>query len=76
MSRKECNQTQHMAKREVAKGKQQVYDELYERLETKEGEKDTYRVIKDRELMNEENERRRRVEEAEIVGHISKDEVR
>ena len=38
-SRKECNKMPHKAKREVAKAKQKAYDELQERLDKKEGEK-------------------------------------
>ena len=115
-SRQEYKEWRRKAKREVAKAKKKAYDELYEKLDTKEGEKDLYRlarqrdragkdvlqvrVIKDangnvltseesvlrrwmeyfEELMNEENERERRLEEVEIVnlevGWISKDEVR
>ncbi|KAK3564187.1 hypothetical protein QTP86_011027 [Hemibagrus guttatus] len=103
-------------KREVSKAKQKAYDELYTRLDTREGEKDLYRlarqrdrdgkdvqqvrVIKDRdgrvltseesvqrrwkeyfeELMNEENEREKRVEGVnsveQKVDKIRKDEVR
>ncbi|KAK3574488.1 hypothetical protein QTP86_008082 [Hemibagrus guttatus] len=102
--------------REVSKAKQKAYDELYTRLDTREGEKDLYRlarqrdrdgkdvqqvrVIKDRdgrvltseesvqrrwkeyfeELMNEENEREKRVEGVnsveQKVDKIRKDEVR
>ncbi|KAK3526042.1 hypothetical protein QTP70_012807 [Hemibagrus guttatus] len=104
------------SEREVSKAKQKAYDELYTRLDTREGEKDLYRlarqrdrdgkdvqhvrVIKDRdgrvltseksvqrrwkeyfeELMNEENEREKRVEGVNSVEQkgdkIRKDEVR
>ncbi|KAK3538399.1 hypothetical protein QTP86_001745 [Hemibagrus guttatus] len=107
---------QRRVKREVSKVKQKAYDELYTRLDTREGEKDLYRlarqrdrdgkdvqqvrVIKDRdgrvltseesvqrrwkeyfeELMNEENEREKRVEGVnsveQKVDKIRKDEVR
>ncbi|KAK3505849.1 hypothetical protein QTP70_019541, partial [Hemibagrus guttatus] len=107
---------QRRVKREVSKAKQKAYDELYARLDTREGEKDLYRlarqrdrdgkdvqqvrVIKDRdgrvltseesvqrrwkeyfeELMNEENEREKRVEGVnsveQKVDKIRKDEVR
>ncbi|MCJ8736392.1 hypothetical protein PDJAM_G00257990 [Pangasius djambal] len=103
-------------KREVSKAKQEAYDELYTRLDIREGQKDLYRlarqrdrdgkdvqqvrVIKDRdgrvltseesvqrrwneyfeELMNEENEREKRVEGVtsveQKVDKIRKDEVR
>ncbi|KAK3527327.1 hypothetical protein QTP86_020259, partial [Hemibagrus guttatus] len=97
-NRQEYKELQRRVKREVSKAKQMAYDELYTRLDTREGEKDLYRlarqrdrdgkdvqqvrVIKDRdgrvltseesvqrrwkeyfeELMNEENEREKRVE--------------
>ncbi|KAK3547692.1 hypothetical protein QTP86_026941, partial [Hemibagrus guttatus] len=115
-NRQEYKELQHRVKREVSKAKQKAYDELYTRLDTREGEKDLYRlarqrdrdgkdvqqvrVIKDRagrvltseesvqrrwkeyfeELMNEENEREKRVEGVnsveQEVDKIRKDEVR
>ncbi|KAK3511018.1 hypothetical protein QTP70_029036 [Hemibagrus guttatus] len=115
-NRQEYKELQRRVKREVAKAKQKAYDELYTRLDTREGEKDLYRlarqrdrdgkdvqqvrVIKDRdgrvltseesvqrrwkeyfeELMNEENEREKRVEGVnsveQKVDKIRKDEVR
>ncbi|KAK3515097.1 hypothetical protein QTP70_006858 [Hemibagrus guttatus] len=115
-NRQEYKELQRRVKREVSKVKQRAYDELYTRLDTREGEKDLYRlarqrdrdgkdvqqvrVIKDRdgrvltseesvqrrwkeyfeELMNEENEREKRVEGVnsveQKVDKIRKDEVR
>ncbi|KAK3528246.1 hypothetical protein QTP86_027959, partial [Hemibagrus guttatus] len=115
-NRQEYKELQCRVKREVSKAKQKAYDELYTRLDTREGEKDLYRlarqrdrdgkdvqqvrVIKDRdgrvltseesvqrrwkeyfeELMNEENEREKRVEGVnsveQKVDKIRKDEVR
>ncbi|KAK3507995.1 hypothetical protein QTP70_010004 [Hemibagrus guttatus] len=115
-NRQEYKELQRRVKREVSKAKQKAYDELYTRLDTREGEKDLYRlarqrdrdgkdvqqvrVIKDRdgrvltseesvqrrwkeyfeELMNEENEREKRVEGVnsveQEVNKIRKDEVR
>ncbi|KAK3516211.1 hypothetical protein QTP70_006361 [Hemibagrus guttatus] len=115
-NRQEYKESQSRVKREVSKAKQKAYDELYTRLDTREGEKDLYRlarqrdrdgkvvqqvrVIKDRdgrvltseesvqrrwkeyfeELMNEENEREKRVEGVnsveQKVDKIRKDEVR
>ncbi|KAK3507851.1 hypothetical protein QTP70_001422 [Hemibagrus guttatus] len=115
-NRQEYKELQRRVKREVSKAKQNAYDELYTRLDTREGEKDLYRlarqrdrdgkdvqqvrVIKDRdgrvltseesvqrrwkeyfeELMNEENEREKRVEGVNSVEQkvykIRKDEVR
>ncbi|KAK3515626.1 hypothetical protein QTP70_024868, partial [Hemibagrus guttatus] len=115
-NRQEYKELQRRVKREVSKAKQKAYDELYTRLDTREGEKDLYRlarqrdrdgkdvqqvrVIKDRdgrvltseesvkrrwkeyfeELMNEENEREKRVEGVnsveQKVDKIRKVEVR
>ncbi|MCJ8736328.1 hypothetical protein PDJAM_G00258270 [Pangasius djambal] len=115
-NRQEYKELQRRVKREVSKAKQEAYDELYTRLDTREGQKDLYRlarqrdrdgkdvqqvkVIKDRdgrvltseesvqrrwkeyfeELMNEGNEREKRVEEVtsveQKVDKIRKDEVR
>ncbi|KAK3517722.1 hypothetical protein QTP70_016495, partial [Hemibagrus guttatus] len=115
-NRQEYKELQRRVKREVSKAKQKAYDELYTRLDTREGEKNLYRlarqrdrdgkdvqqvrVIKDRdgrvltseesvqrrwkeyfeELMNEENEREKRVEGVnsveQKVDKIRKDEVR
>ncbi|KAK3570071.1 hypothetical protein QTP86_010237 [Hemibagrus guttatus] len=115
-NRQEYKELQRRVKREVSKAKQKAYDELYTRLDTREGEKDLYRlarqrdrdgkdvqqvrVIKDRDgrvltseesvqrrwkeyfekLMNEENEREKRVEGVnsveQKVDKIRKDEVR
>ncbi|XP_062866594.1 uncharacterized protein LOC134329279, partial [Trichomycterus rosablanca] len=105
-SRQEYKGMKRKAKREVAKAKQKAYEELYGRLDTKEGEKDLYRLarqrnqagkdvqqvrlVKDRngnvltseesvmgrwkeyfeELMNEENERERRVE---VIGTVDQE---
>ncbi|KAK3557295.1 hypothetical protein QTP70_026684, partial [Hemibagrus guttatus] len=115
-NRQEYKELQRRVKREVSKAKQKAYDELYTRLDTREGEKDLYRlarqrdrdgkdvqqvrVIKDRDgrvltseesvqrrwkeyfekLMNEGNEREKRVEGVnsveQKVDKIRKDEVR
>ncbi|KAK3549965.1 hypothetical protein QTP86_016861 [Hemibagrus guttatus] len=39
----------HRVKREVSKAKQKAYDELYTRLDTREGEKDLYRLARQRD---------------------------
>ncbi|KAK3548246.1 hypothetical protein QTP70_005811 [Hemibagrus guttatus] len=115
-NRQDYKESQCRVKMEVSKSKQKAYDELYTRLDTREGVKDLYRlfrqrdrdgkdmqqvrVIKDRdgrvltseesvqrrwkeyfeELMNEENEREKRVEGVnsveQKVDKIRKDEVR
>ncbi|KAK3556927.1 hypothetical protein QTP70_022433, partial [Hemibagrus guttatus] len=115
-NRQEYKELQRRVKREVSKAKQKAYDELYTRLDTREGEKDLYRLARQRdrdgkdvqqvrvikgrdgrvltseesvqrrwkeyfeELMNEENEREKRVEGVnsveQKVDKIRKDEVR
>ncbi|KAK3530505.1 hypothetical protein QTP86_027871 [Hemibagrus guttatus] len=90
--RQEYKESQRRVKREVSKAKQKAYDELYTRLDIREGEKDLYRVLTSEEsvqrrwkeyfeeLMNEENEREKRVEGVnsveQKVDKIRKDEVR
>ena len=101
------------AKKAVAMAKGRVYDDLYARLETKEGEKELYRLARQRDragkdvqhvrvingnamvnlkavlkrwkeyfekLMNEENNRDPRTEEAEVVNKevncVSREEVK
>ncbi|KAK3531808.1 hypothetical protein QTP70_029724, partial [Hemibagrus guttatus] len=114
-NRQEYKELQCRVKREVCKAKQKAYDELYTRLDTREGEKDLYRLARQRDrdgkdvqqvrvikdgdgrvltseesvqrrwkeyfkLMNEENEREKRVEGVnsmeQKVDKIRKDEVR
>uniref|UniRef100_A0AAQ6IRJ4 Reverse transcriptase domain-containing protein n=1 Tax=Anabas testudineus TaxID=64144 RepID=A0AAQ6IRJ4_ANATE len=48
-SRQEYKEAQRRVKREVAKAKQKAYNELYDRLDTKEGEKDLYRLARQRD---------------------------
>ncbi|KAK3542853.1 hypothetical protein QTP70_005435 [Hemibagrus guttatus] len=91
-NREEYKELQRRVKRKVSKAKQKAYDELYTRLDTREGEKDLYRVLTSEksvqrrwkeyfeELMNEENEREKRVEGVnsveQKVDKIRKDDVR
>ncbi|KAK3556575.1 hypothetical protein QTP70_010770 [Hemibagrus guttatus] len=91
-NRQEYKESQSRVKREVSKAKQKAYDEMYTRLDTREGEKDLYRVLTSEEsvqrrwkeyfeeLMNEENERGKRGEGVNFVEQkvdkIRKDEVR
>ncbi|KAK3539681.1 hypothetical protein QTP70_011632 [Hemibagrus guttatus] len=46
-NRQEYKELQRRVKREVSKAKQKAYDELYTRLDTREGQKDLYRVVQD-----------------------------
>ncbi|KAI5085399.1 hypothetical protein C0J45_22987 [Silurus meridionalis] len=48
-SRQEYKEMRQQVKREVAKAKEKAYEELYERLDTKEGEKDLYRLARQRD---------------------------
>ncbi|KAI5620741.1 hypothetical protein C0J50_19613, partial [Silurus asotus] len=115
-SRQEYKEMRQQVKRDVAKAKEKAYEELYERLDTKEGEKDLYRLARQRDragkdvlqvravkdgegnvltseesvlrrwreyfeqLMNEENQRERRLDDVELVkqdvDRISKEVVR
>ncbi|KAK3526544.1 hypothetical protein QTP70_030770 [Hemibagrus guttatus] len=47
-NRQEYKELQRRVKREVSKAKQKAYDELYTRLDTREGEKDLYRLARQR----------------------------
>ncbi|KAK3563126.1 hypothetical protein QTP86_016360, partial [Hemibagrus guttatus] len=48
-NRQEFKELQRRVKREVSKAKQKAYDELYTRLDTREGEKDLYRLARQRD---------------------------
>ncbi|KAK3548529.1 hypothetical protein QTP70_013371 [Hemibagrus guttatus] len=48
-NRQEYKELQHRVKREVSKAKQKAYDELYTRLDTREGEKDLFRLARQRD---------------------------
>ncbi|KAK3546856.1 hypothetical protein QTP86_003747 [Hemibagrus guttatus] len=48
-NRQEYKELQHRVKREVSKAKQMAYDKLYTRLDTREGEKDLYRLARQRD---------------------------
>ncbi|KAK3573200.1 hypothetical protein QTP86_015121, partial [Hemibagrus guttatus] len=48
-NRQEYKELQRRVKREVSKAKQKVYGELYTRLDTREGEKDLYRLARQRD---------------------------
>ncbi|KAK3537491.1 hypothetical protein QTP70_012118 [Hemibagrus guttatus] len=48
-NRQEYKELQHRVKREVSKAKQKAYDELYTRLDTREGQKDLYRLARQRD---------------------------
>ncbi|KAK3569487.1 hypothetical protein QTP86_031419, partial [Hemibagrus guttatus] len=48
-NKQEYKELQHRVKREVSKAKQKAYDEFYTRLDTREGEKDLYRLARQRD---------------------------
>ncbi|KAK3554745.1 hypothetical protein QTP70_033439 [Hemibagrus guttatus] len=48
-NRQEYKELQHRVKREMSKAKQKAYDKLYTRLDTREGEKDLYRLARQRD---------------------------
>ncbi|KAK3553754.1 hypothetical protein QTP70_009191 [Hemibagrus guttatus] len=48
-NRQEYKELQYRMKREVSKAKQKAYDELYTRLDTREGQKDLYRLARQRD---------------------------
>ncbi|KAK3525769.1 hypothetical protein QTP70_007523 [Hemibagrus guttatus] len=48
-NRQEYKELQRRVKRKVSKAKQKAYDELYSRLDTREGEKDLYRLARKRD---------------------------
>ncbi|KAK3548847.1 hypothetical protein QTP70_021038, partial [Hemibagrus guttatus] len=48
-NRQEYKELQRRVKREVSQAKQKAYDELYTRLDTREGEKDLYRLARQRD---------------------------
>ncbi|KAK3510739.1 hypothetical protein QTP70_021324 [Hemibagrus guttatus] len=52
-NRQEYKESQRRVKREVSKAKQKAYDELYSRLDTREGEKDLYRVLESERMPEE-----------------------
>ena len=115
-TKKIYKEKKNKAKKAVAMAKRRVYDDLYARLETKEGEKELYRLARQRDragkdvqhvrlikdengnvminseavlkrwkeyfekLMNEENNRESKTEEAEVVNEevncVSREEVK
>ncbi|KAK3517728.1 hypothetical protein QTP70_016575 [Hemibagrus guttatus] len=48
-NRQEYKELQRRVKREVSKAKQKAYDEFYTRLDTREGQKDLYRLARQRD---------------------------
>ncbi|KAK3570045.1 hypothetical protein QTP86_009590 [Hemibagrus guttatus] len=67
-NRQEYKELQRRVKREVSKAKQKAYDELYTRLDTREGEKDLYRLARQKDRDGKDVQQK--------VDKIRKDEVR
>ncbi|KAK3544130.1 hypothetical protein QTP86_002576, partial [Hemibagrus guttatus] len=67
-NRQEYKELQRRVKKEVSKAKQKAYDELYTRLDTREGEKDLYRLSRQRDRDGKDVQQK--------VDKIRKDEVR
>ncbi|KAK3552217.1 hypothetical protein QTP86_005984 [Hemibagrus guttatus] len=67
-NRQEYKELQHRVKRAVSKAKQKAYDELYTRLDTREGQKDLYRLARQRDRDGKDVQQK--------VDKIRKDEVR
>ncbi|KAK3556954.1 hypothetical protein QTP70_022300, partial [Hemibagrus guttatus] len=67
-NRQEYKELQCRVKREVSKAKQKAYDELYTRLDTREGQKDLYRLARQRDRDGKDVQQK--------VDKIRKDEVR
>ncbi|KAK3569016.1 hypothetical protein QTP86_021570, partial [Hemibagrus guttatus] len=67
-NRQEYKELQCRVKREVSKAKQKAYEELYTRLDTREGEKDLYRLARQRDRDGKDVQQK--------VDKIRKDEVR
>ncbi|KAK3566785.1 hypothetical protein QTP86_004517 [Hemibagrus guttatus] len=68
VNRQEYKELQCRVKREVSKAKQKANDELYTRLDTREGEKDLYRLARQRDRDGKDVQQK--------VDKIRKDEVR
>ncbi|KAL7867553.1 hypothetical protein SRHO_G00089370 [Serrasalmus rhombeus] len=64
-SRQEYCEASRIAKRMVAKAKAQAYDELYERLDSKEGVKDLYRLAKQRDRAGKDVQQARLIKDRE-----------
>ena len=64
-SRREYKEARQVAKREVAKAKGEAYDELYERLDTKEGEKVVCRLARQRDKYGKDVQKVRTIKDAD-----------
>lgn len=67
-SRQEYKEAKRETKRAVAKAKEKAYTQLYEKLNTKEGEKDLYRLAKQRDRDGKDIQQVRVIKDAD--GHV------
>ena len=74
-SRQAYKVTRQEAKREVAKAKERAVRELYERLDTKEGEKDLYRLARQRDQAGKDIQQVRVIKDKEDKVLTSEDSV-
>ncbi|KAI5626476.1 hypothetical protein C0J50_13765, partial [Silurus asotus] len=68
-------EVRQQVKRDVAKAKEKAYEELYERLDTKEGEKDLYRLARQRDRAGKDVLQVRAVKDGETAALSKKQEV-
>ncbi|KAK3554778.1 hypothetical protein QTP70_033475 [Hemibagrus guttatus] len=69
-NRQEYKELQRRVKREVSKVKQKAYDELYTRLDTREGEKDLYRLARQRDRDGKDVQQVRVIKDRDRDGRV------
>ncbi|KAK3563150.1 hypothetical protein QTP86_016389 [Hemibagrus guttatus] len=74
-NRQEYKESQCRVKREVSKAKQKAYDELYTRLDTREGEKDLYRLARQRDRDGKDVQQVRVIKDRDGRGLTSEESV-
>ncbi|KAK3506727.1 hypothetical protein QTP70_018270 [Hemibagrus guttatus] len=74
-NRQEYKELQRRVKREVSKAKQKAYDELYTRLDTREGEKDLYRLARQRDQDGKDVQQVRVIKDRDGRVHTSEESV-
>ncbi|KAK3521020.1 hypothetical protein QTP86_018665, partial [Hemibagrus guttatus] len=71
----EYKELQRRVKREVSKAKQKAYDELYTRLDTREGEKDLYRLARQRDRDGKDVQQVKVIKDRDGRVHTSEENV-
>ncbi|KAK3558847.1 hypothetical protein QTP86_028719, partial [Hemibagrus guttatus] len=74
-NRQEYKELQRRVKREVSKAKQKAYDELYTRLDTREGQKDLYRLVRQRDGDGKDVQQVRVIKDRDGGVHTSEESV-